>query len=215
MITLRTREAKMRKSRTDERKVINIVSGLPRSGTSMMMKMLQAGGIEPLIDNIRKADEDNPKGYFEFERVKQIKEDISWLDHAEGKVVKMVSMLLLDLPSDRRYRIVFMRREMREVLASQRKMEERKGMKVKKGAEAEAEDRMMAALYRKHLVKVHNFLEKADNIDLLYVRYNDILDDPQPVIEEVNRFFGGDLDVEKMAEVVDPSLYRQRKGALQ
>ena len=100
---------------------VNIVSGLPRSGTSMMMKMLEAGGIEPLIDHIRKADIDNPKGYYEFERVKQIKEDQEWLDDAVGKVVKMVSMLLLDLPPGYNYKIVFTRREMKEILASQRK----------------------------------------------------------------------------------------------
>lgn len=199
---------------SDDREIINIVSGLPRSGTSMMMKMLEAGGIAPLIDHIRKADEDNPKGYYEFEKVKEIKDDTSWLDEAAGKVVKMVSMLLLDLPRDRRYRIVFMRREMKEILASQRKMEERKGMEVKKGAEAEAEDRLMAAQFRKHLVKVHSFLEKSDNIDLLYVRYNDILADATPVVEQVHEFFGGKLDVEKMREVVDPSLYRQRKQSL-
>lgn len=199
---------------SDDREIINIVSGLPRSGTSMMMKMLEAGGIAPLIDHIRKADEDNPKGYYEFEKVKDIKDDTSWLDEAAGKVVKMVSMLLLDLPRDRRYRIVFMRREMKEILASQRKMEERKGMEVKKGAEAEAEDRLMAAQFRKHLVKVHSFLEKSDNIDLLYVRYNDILANAKPVVEQVYEFFGGKLDVEKMREVVDPSLYRQRKQSL-
>ena len=199
---------------SDDREIINIVSGLPRSGTSMMMKMLEAGGIAPLIDHIRKADEDNPKGYYEFEKVKDIKDDTSWLDEAAGKVVKMVSMLLLDLPRDRRYRIVFMRREMKEILASQRKMEERKGMEVKKGAEAEAEDRLMATQFRKHLVKVHSFLEKSDNIDLLYVRYNDILANAKPVVEQVYEFFGGKLDVEKMREVVDPSLYRQRKQSL-
>ena len=199
---------------SDDREIINIVSGLPRSGTSMMMKMLEAGGIAPLIDHIRKADADNPKGYYEFEKVKDIKDDTSWLDEAAGKVVKMVSMLLLDLPRDRRYRIVFMRREMKEILASQRKMEERKGMEVKTGAEVEAEDRLMAAQFRKHLVKVHSFLEKSDNIDLLYVRYNDILANARPVVEQVYEFFGGKLDVEKMREVVDPSLYRQRKQSL-
>ena len=201
----------MGEKETGNGEIINIVSGLPRSGTSMMMRMLEAGGIEPLIDHIRSADEDNPRGYYEFERVKQIKDDQDWLDDAAGKVVKMVSMLLLDLPADRRYRIVFMRREMKEVLASQRKMEERNGKEVKKGAEAAKDDLMMAALYRKHLVKVHSFLERAGNIDLLYVRYNDVLADPKAQIEMVNEFFGGTLDTEKMAVVVEPALYRQRR----
>ena len=106
---------------------ITIVSGLPRSGTSMMMKMLEAGGLEAVTDEIRKADEDNPKGYYEFEKVKKIKEDSSWLEDVKGKVVKMVSMLLYDLPSDYSYKIIFMRREMNEILASQTKMLGRKG----------------------------------------------------------------------------------------
>jgi len=189
---------------------VNIVSGLPRSGTSMMMKMLEAGGVELLIDHIRTADEDNPKGYYEFEKVKQIKEDTSWLDDAAGRVVKMVSMLLPELPPDRHYRVVFMRREMKEILASQRVMERRGGKRTSEGAEAETEDRTMAELFRKHLIKVHRFLETADNIDLLYVRYNDILAEPRPVAEEINRFFGGTLDADRMCAVVDPSLYRQR-----
>ena len=93
-------------------KVITIVSGLPRSGTSMMMRMLEAGGMEIVVDNIRKADEDNLHGYFEYEKVKKIKEDSSWLDNTQGKVFKMVSMLLYDLPSDRSYQLIFMKRNM-------------------------------------------------------------------------------------------------------
>ena len=200
----------MEKNREGHKDSVNIVSGLPRSGTSMMMKMLEAGGVEPLIDYVRTADEDNPKGYYEFEKVKQIREDSSWLDDAVGRVVKMVSMLLLELPPGRRYRVVFMRREMKEILASQRVMEKRGGKRTSAGAEAEAEDRTMAGLFRKHLIKVHRFLEAADNIDLLYVRYNDILAEPRPVAEAINRFFGGTLDADRMCAVVDPSLYRQR-----
>jgi hypothetical protein len=201
----------MVENKADSKQIVNIVSGLPRSGTSMMMRMLEAGGIEPLTDYVRTADEDNPRGYYEFERVKQIKNDTDWLAEAGGKVVKMVSMLLLDLPPNRRYRIVFMRREMREILASQRKMEERQGKEIKKGKEAEAEDRVLAELFRKHLIKVHSFLDKAGNIELLYVRYNDIIADPRSEAEKVNRFFGDILDVEKMVEVVEPELYRQRR----
>ena len=73
---------------------ITIVSGLPRSGTSMMMSMLQAGGMDLLTDNERKADIDNPRGYFEFERVKKVKEDPSWLKDTGGRAVKMVARLL-------------------------------------------------------------------------------------------------------------------------
>lgn len=201
----------MSESANDFRSTVNIVSGLPRSGTSMMMKMLEAGGIPVLIDNIRKADIDNPKGYYEFERVKKVKEDQAWLEDGVGKVVKMVSMLLLDLPEGYNYKIVFTRREMKEILASQRKMLVRLGEQDEQSEEEAArEDRVMAANYRQHLVKVHNWLNKQPNIEVLYVRYNDFLADPLPQIEEMNTFFGGVLDTEKMKGVVDPSLYRNR-----
>src|SRR5574340_974338 len=106
---------------------ITIVSGPPRSGTSMMMKMLEAGGMEVIVDNVRQADDDNPHGYYELEKVKQIKEDTSWLESVQGKAVKMVSMLLYDLPADRTYNILFMKRDLAEILVSQRIMLERKG----------------------------------------------------------------------------------------
>lgn len=189
---------------------VNIVSGLPRSGTSMMMKMLEAGGIEPLIDNIRKADIDNPKGYYEFERVKQIKDDQDWLDEAKGRVVKMVSMLLMDLPKGYNYKIVFMRRELTEVLASQRKMLNRIEGPQSTGEEAEKEDRMMMDNYRKHLIKVHFAMEKRSDVELIYVKYNDFLADPAPHVATVADFFDGTLDSAKMAQVVDPALYRNR-----
>ena len=105
-----------------DRDVITIVSGLPRSGTSMMMKMLEAGGMELLTDEIRTADADNPKGYYEFERVKQIELDAEWLEDSRGKAVKMIAALLKHLPPDYDYEIIFMRRDIREVLASQRRM---------------------------------------------------------------------------------------------
>ncbi|HYH50718.1 MAG TPA: sulfotransferase family protein, partial [Acidimicrobiia bacterium] len=106
---------------------IGIVSGLPRCGTSMMMAMLAAGGLPLLVDNVREADEDNPRGYYEFEAVKHMKEDTSWLADAGGKVVKMVSALLTDLPGGHPYRVVFMERNMAEILASQRTMLSRQG----------------------------------------------------------------------------------------
>src|SRR5262245_30589474 len=107
--------------------VVTIVSGLPRSGTSMMMKMLEAGGLDPVTDNIRTADEDNPKGYYELEKVMELKNDKSWVPDAKGKVIKVISALLQDLPGDHAYRVVFMQRNMHEVLASQRQMLIRRG----------------------------------------------------------------------------------------
>lgn len=187
---------------------ITIVSGLPRSGTSMMMRMLHAGGIDVVADHLRQADEDNPKGYFEFERVKHIKDDRSWLADARGRVVKMVSMLLYDLPGDTNYRIVFMRRAMNEILASQKVMLERMG----KGGDFDIEE--MAALFSKHLAEIEAWLTEQKNMQILFVNYRDVLDAPQPTANAINSFLGGSLNVPAMIEVVDASLYRQRGDAL-
>lgn len=184
--------------------LITIVSGLPRSGTSLMMKMLEAGKMEVVTDNIRKADVDNPKGYYEFERVKKIKEDSSWLNDTRGKVFKMISLLLLDLPPTENYKIIFMRRHMDEVIASQTKMLKRLDQK------PGADDDKMKAYFSKHLDRVYAWLEQQENIDTLFVSYNDILSNPETNAEKINQFLENPLDVEKMAQVVDTSLYRNR-----
>jgi hypothetical protein len=185
--------------------VVIIVSGLPRSGTSMMMKMLEAGGLQVLTDRIRTADEDNPKGYYEFERVKQIEHDQAWLPEAQGKAVKMVSALLKHLPADYRYRIVFMRRQMDEILASQQQMLVRRGE-----AAGAVSDEKMAQMFGRHLQQVQDWLARQSNVEVLYVHYGDVLTDPGGEAQRLNRFFDGALDAEAMAAVVDPELYRQR-----
>ena len=185
---------------------ITIVSGLPRSGTSMMMKMLEAGGLEPLTDNIRTADEDNPKGYFEFERVKQIEHDKAWLEDARGRVVKLISALLRHLPQDYKYKLIFMRRAMPEILASQRQMLVRRG----EPADAVPDDKM-AAMFEKHVAQVESWLAAQPNIETIYVSYNDVMTDSRPHAERINAFLGGSLDVEAMAAVVDRALYRQKR----
>ena len=188
---------------------ITIVSGLPRSGTSMMMKMLEAGGIAPLTDKIRTADSDNPKGYYEFERVKQMdKGDTAWLADAQGKSVKVISALLKHLPADYQYQVIFMRRDMPEILASQQKMLERRGE-----GEAAIDDQKMTELFEKHLSSVEQWLNAQANISTLDLHYSDIVADPLPFIEKINVFLGGTLDTEKMLEVVDPTLYRNRQEA--
>ena len=187
-------------------KYVTIVSGLPRSGTSMMMAMLQAGGLEVLTDEVRKADEDNPRGYFEFERVKQVKEDRSWLPGALGKVVKMISALLDKLPSDHHYKVVFMERNIDEVLASQNQM------LVRRGEPTDAVDDEMRMLFRKHLRQIGEWLEEQSNFDVLYVSYNDTLQRPRENVEKINGFLGGSLDVDQMVAVVDRKLYRQRRS---
>ena len=188
-----------------DRDVVVIVSGLPRSGTSMMMKMLEAGGLEALTDRVRPADEDNPKGYYEFERVKQIEHDQAWLPEAQGKVVKMVSALLKHLPANYRYRVVFMRRQMGEILASQQQMLVRRGEET-----GRVGDEKMAHLFGRHLQQVQDWLARQSNAEVLYVHYGDVLSDPAGEAQRINGFFDGSLDAEAMAAVVDPALYRQR-----
>jgi hypothetical protein len=183
---------------------IGIVSGLPRSGTSMMMKMLEAGGLEVVSDGIRRADVDNPKGYYELERVKKIKEDASWIPETRGKVFKMVSLLLYHLPPDESYRVVLMRRSTEEILASERKMLERLGKDPD-----HATDERMAEIFRKHLEHLAGWIQKQSHIRVLTVNYNEIMREPRPVLEGVSEFLGG-LDVDRMAAVVDPALYRNR-----
>jgi Sulfotransferase domain len=187
---------------------ITIVSGLPRSGTSMMMKMLEAGGLDPLTDNIRTADEDNPKGYFEFERVKQIENDKAWLEDARGRVVKMISALLKHLPPSYAYKVIFMRRAMPEILASQRQMLIRRG----EPADAVPDDKM-AAMFNKHVAQVESWLAAQPNIEVLYVSYNDVMKDSRPRAEQINTFLGGSLKVDEMVSVVDRALYRQQHSS--
>jgi hypothetical protein len=186
---------------------ITIVSGLPRSGTSMMMKMLAAGGLEPLTDNIRAADDDNPLGYFEFERVKQIEQDKTWLEDARGRVVKLISALLKHLPPTHNYKVIFMRRAMAEILASQRQMLIRRG----EPGDAVPDDKM-AALFDKHVALVESWLAAQPNIETIYVSYNEVMKEARPHAERINGFLGGSLNVEAMIEVADPTLYRQKRN---
>lgn len=188
-------------------KPIYIVSGLPRSGTSMMMKMLEAGGLNILTDNIRTADDDNLQGYYEFERVKQLKEgDSVWVDEARGSVVKVISALLEHLPAGYQYKVIFMEREMMEILSSQRKMLERRG---KPGNPAE--DGKFAELYGKHLEKVKGWLSQQQNMEVLYVRYNDMLKSPADYAAKVAAFLNIPLDQNAMSAVPQEQFYRQRK----
>ena len=184
---------------------IVVVSGLPRSGTSMMMKMLQAGGLEIVTDEIRSADDDNPNGYFEFERVKQMTSgDRAWLDEAGGKVVKVISALLEHLPSERSYKVIFMEREIKEVLASQKKMLDHRQ------ETSTISDEEMADQYRAHLKAVKPWLARQPHMEVLYVGYNAMMSDPEPYSKRVIEFLGLPLDAAKMLAVPNARLYRNR-----
>ncbi len=190
---------------TSQQDQYTIVSGLPRSGTSMMMRMIDAGGIPALTDNIRVADDDNPRGYFEFEPVKKTKEDASWLGRAGGKVVKMVYRLLYDLPADRDYRVVFMRRHLREVIKSQDVMLDR----LRRGGGQLGEDKLLG-LFTQQLSEFDEWITGQANFRVLSVSYNDALRNPEGTVRAVNEFLGGRLDTDAMMRIVEPTLYRQR-----
>jgi predicted AlkP superfamily phosphohydrolase/phosphomutase/tetratricopeptide (TPR) repeat protein len=193
----------------DASQIINVVTGLPRTGTSMMMQMLVAGGLEPLTDGNREADASNPKGYYEYEKATQLRSDTSWIGEGKGKVVKIVAQLLTELPAESgdapaHYRVVFMDRDLKEVLASQHTMldlQERKG--------ADLDPSRLAKVFQDQLEKVHGFIDDR-KIACLVVKHSRAIKDPQSVAADVNKFYGGTLDEAAMAAVVDPSLHREK-----
>jgi hypothetical protein len=186
-----------------------VVSGLPRSGTSMAMKMLEAGGMELVVDNIRTADVDNPKGYYEDERVKDLAEmkNKEWLNDARGKVIKVVSSLLNYLPASNAYKVVFMRRNLHEVLASQTKMLDRRG------EESHTDDEELLKMYESHLEKVQFQLRFRPYFEVLYLDYANVVAEPAREAGRIAEFVGGGLDADRMAAAVDGSLYRNRRTA--
>ncbi len=185
---------------------IFIVSGLPRSGTSMMMQMLEAGGLPIVMDNVRQADTDNPKGYYELEKVKKIQEDALWLNACQGKVIKMVSALLPYLPSENKYKVIFMQRDLYEIIDSQKVMLHRLG---REGASLTDED--MKRKFEFHLKQISDWLKSKNNISVFYVKFSEVIDTPDIVANTIMRFLNVEMDVLKMAGVVEKRLYRQKK----
>lgn len=188
----------------DEEPIV-IVSGLPRSGTSMMMQICEAGGLTSLIDQDRKADEDNLKGYYELKQVKRLEKDKSWLPRARGRVVKVISALLQHLPPEYRYKVLFMQRNMDEIIASQ------KQMLVHRGEPNRFSDEDLARIFRNHLKIVGQWLRDQHNFEVLHVDYNQLLENPREKIAEIKGFLGKGLDDAGMAAVIDTNLYHQRR----
>ncbi|RPJ58015.1 MAG: sulfotransferase family protein [Acidobacteria bacterium] len=184
-----------------------VVSGLPRSGTSMLMKMLEAGGVEVFTDGVRQADEDNPKGYFELEKVKNLQKqtDRSWLRAAKGKAVKVISQLLPELPPENTYKVLFINRNLHEVIASQNKMLLHRGEKIDP-----ASDERMCGLFEKHLQKTKSLLESSKHFEVLELQYSQVIANPVLEARRIREFLGQNLDVDKMAGAVEASLYRNR-----
>jgi len=187
--------------------MITIVSGLPRSGTSLMMQMLVAGGMTALTDGERIADTDNPRGYLEWERIKQLPNDPDCMAEGEGKVVKVISRLVLSLPPGHEYKVIFMQRPMPEVLASQDQMLRRRG-NYKEGGNSAA----VAAAFEKHLKEVYAWLESKPYVKSLRVAYHDVLSKPLGIGRQMSEFLGIKLDLEGMVRQVDSSLYRNRSA---
>ena len=175
----------------------------------MMMKMLEAGGILPFQDGIREADDDNPKGYYEYEKVKDLATDSSWLHKASGSAIKIISSLLFYLPENLAYKIIFMQRDISEVLASQKKMLSRSGQESSNGIS----DDVMAAKFSIHLRRIKKHLSDINTIETLYLPYRDVITAPEEQAKKVTSFLKQNLDIEKMAQIVDNNLYRQRKSS--
>jgi hypothetical protein len=186
-----------------------IVTGVPRSGTSMMMRMLEAGGVPVIVDGIRTADADNPHGYYEFEAVKKLKKDSSWIPGARGKAVKMVYLLLRDLPSDVPYEVIFMRRILDEVVASQDEMLRRHN-----GTVSPDVSQRLIGLFHQELKALDGWLTTRKNFRVLDVDYNRTIGDPRATCQRVAQFLGVDLDQERMQSMVSAELYRQRRATV-
>ena len=188
--------------------MITVVSGLPRSGTSLMMQMLSAGGMPALTDGERQADSDNPRGYFEWERIKLLPKQTDCIAEAEGKVVKVISQLLFALPTGREYRIIFVQRPLPEVVASQAEMIRRRGT-----TGAALPPAALIAGLTAHLNQVNAWLRDKAHISVHRVEHHDVLRDPLRTSESIQLFLGCPLNVVAMSQQVDPSLYRQRTPA--
>lgn len=184
--------------------MITIVSGLPRSGTSLVMQMLAAGAYPVLSDGVRTADDDNPRGYLEFEQVKSLERDQSWLAAADGKAVKIISFLLPKLPAQFDYRVIFLRRDLDEVIQSQAAMLIRRGQPPGPPAD------VMKTHFERHLKTVDDWLARQPNLRVLYSAHADLIQSGRHEAERFAKFLEQPFDIEAMAAVVAPGLHRQR-----
>jgi hypothetical protein len=187
------------------RDFVTVVSGVPRSGTALMMQMLAAGGLPLLSDGVREPDADNPRGYFEYEAAKRTRRDTGWVADAVGRAVKVVHALAPLLPDDHEYRVILMRRPLEQVVASQRAVLERFG-----GLEEGLPNAHLIEIFAAQLAEVERWAHADPNTRLLCVDYEAAIRTPERVAAEVARFLGGELDEVAMAAAVEPSLWHQR-----
>ena len=186
---------------------VTVVSGLPRSGTSLMMQLLDAGGLPLLTDGVRVPDVDNPRGYFEYEPVKELQRGCDWIEAARGRCVKVLWPRLSKLPRGLPYQILLMRRPIDEVLASQRAMLERKGRDL-----SGDHDAALAASFERECARVKNWIGAQRNFRVLELDYPALVASPRAGADAVVRFLGRELDAARMVAAVEPALYRQRSS---
>ncbi|MEM6799621.1 MAG: sulfotransferase family protein [Planctomycetota bacterium] len=184
---------------------IVVVTGLPRSGTSMLMQMLAAGGVPIFTDRLRQADDDNPSGYFEHEAVKRLASDAAWLAEAAGQAVKIVAPLIPAIPEGMPLKVLLIERALDEVIASQEKMMQRLGTS---GAALPAE--RLKAVFAQQLARAKAFLDGRGDAETVSLAYRETVNDPATCAKKINAFFGGSLDKKAMAAAVNPKLYRNR-----
>jgi hypothetical protein len=176
--------------------MIYIVSGLPRSGTSMMMKMLEAGGLPVLVDADNPSTDNHPGGRYEYKLARMMSKGANeWITDAKGKVVKILLHSLYNLPDTFQYKVVFMQRNIYEVIASQTKMGILSGNDY---------------IYTNMILQFNHWLKSKTTIEILFVNYNDLMKQSAPIIANVADFIGQDLNTGKMAKVPKKKLYRNR-----
>ena len=191
-----------------ETNFVTVVSGLPRSGTSMMMRMLESGGLPIVTDGIRAADKDNPNGYFEFEPVKRLDKDSSWLPEAYGKALKVIYIFLYNLPANHSYKVLFIRRSLDEVIASQKVM-----LRARQEEGGRLSDQQLMESFDLQLQKLYAWLKRQPNFATLYLDHHQVLNNPERTAAEVTSFLGLPLNQEAMIQAVDRSLHRNKTKA--
>lgn len=178
-----------------------VVSGLPRSGTSLMMQMLDKGGIDALVDGKREADDSNPKGYYEYEPVMALHRDNSWMEKAQNKSIKIVAPLLKHINPEFRYKVIFMKRNLSEVVKSQQKMI---------GKSTDILPVSLFNSYQEQLNHIEVWKEREPGVELIYVDYKEVLNNHEEISKKIEAFIGQELDKDGMAQCIDKSLYRNR-----
>jgi hypothetical protein len=205
----KTRQAEIARRQADydaiEPMEFVLVSGLPRSGTSLMMQILQAGGIPLMADGQRTADEDNPEGYWEWEEIKKLPKDPRILEKANGKAVKVVSALLTSLPRKHRYKILYMVRPIAQVVDSQW------AMLARQGKQPRSEKQHLIETQEHHSRQIREVLKKSDRVDLLEIDYPSLVTDPQPTLTRIAAFLGESFTPDlKVEACIKPALHRQK-----